>query len=318
MPAAEEHAPAPCHPPGVWVTIGSFDGVHLGHQAIIRKLVEDSHAQSSACVVVTFFPHPAKALRQLPGPYYLSTPEEKDEILASLGVDSLLTLHFDRVTAAMSAEAFIRMLHDQLKFTCLLIGHDFRLGANRSGDFESLSRLGQQIGYCVHAIQPVQKSSQPVSSSRIRELLLSGDVHNVRALLGKPYAIQGTIVHGDGRGKHIGLPTANLQVWSEKLLPESGVYAARALIAGKQLNGVVNIGRRPTFYTQPVQQTTEVHLLDFSAGIYGQEMRLFFIERIRHEKKFDSAQDLMVQIHQDIHFAREVLSHEPEPKHIPA
>lgn len=295
---------------GAWITIGAFDGVHLGHQAIIRTLVEKSHQAGQASIVVTFFPHPAKVLRDTQGPYYLTSPEEKNQILKTLGVDSILTLHFDHSLASKSADSFIRILHNQLQFTCLLIGYDFRLGANRSGNIHTLSALGKELGYCVRAIEPFSKTTQPVSSSLIRENIRNGDLHSANNLLGRPYSVEGCVIHGDGRGKHIGLPTANLDVWHEKLLPGGGVYATFADLGSRRFRAVVNIGNRPTFYEEPFQQTIEAHLLDFDQDIYDQKIRLSFIERIRPEMKFDSAQNLMVQIRQDIQYSREVLTDE--------
>jgi riboflavin kinase/FMN adenylyltransferase len=304
--------------PGAWVTIGSFDGVHLGHQAIISKLVEESHQNGDISIVVTFFPHPVRVLRDNKDPYYLTSPEEKNQLLRTLGVDSILTLRFNHSLASKSADSFIRILHEQLKFSCLLIGYDFRLGANRSGDIHTLSELGKELGYCVKAIEPFTKTSQAVSSSSIRELIQSGDVATANEWLGRPYSVQGKIIHGDGRGKHIGLPTANLNIWQEKLLPGVGVYAAFADLENSRYLSVVNIGNRPTFYEQPFQQTVEAHLLDFDQDIYEQNLRLSFIQRIRPEIKFDSAQKLMNQINQDIQLSREVLTHELNQKNLPA
>ncbi len=296
---------------GAWITIGSFDGVHLGHQEIINELVEGSHCKNKTAVVINFFPHPVKVLKNVAGPYYLTSQEEKNKILSNLGVDSLLTIQFDLDFSKQSAESFIRLLHEQLQFSCLLIGYDFKFGADRGGDFNTLSKLGNKLGYCVKAINPFIINSQPISSSSIRNLISDGNVRKAADLLGRPYTASGRVVHGDGRGASIGLPTANIDVWEEKLLPAAGVYAARASVGSKQWISVVNIGSRPTFYQEPAFQTVEAHLLDFTGDVYGQEMRLDFIERIRPEKKFGNAKELMVQINQDKQFAREVLAHEP-------
>lgn len=296
---------------GAFITIGSFDGIHLGHQAILHKLVKESHESGNKAIVVTFFPHPAKLFRDVKGPYYLTSPEEKDELLTSLGVDTILTLHFDHSLAKKSAASFIRLLHDQLHFSCLLIGYDFRLGSNRDGDFHLLTELGKELGYCVRAIDPFVQTSQTVSSSIIRDLIQTGDIAAANELLGRPYSLEGIVVHGDGRGKHIGLPTANLSVWDEKLLPKGGIYAAFAYLGGQRYLSAINIGSRPTFYKLPAQQTIEAFILDFDKNIYGQKVRLDIIQHIRSEKKFDSADDLMVQINKDIQQTREVLTHVP-------
>jgi len=303
---------------GAWLTIGSFDGVHRGHQAVIHQLVEESRKNGTSSVVVTFYPHPVKVLRNDDAPYYLTSPEEKNRILKSLGVDTILTLHFDHTLASQNADTFIRTLHDQMKFSCLLIGSDFHLGANRSGDINTLTILGNELGYRVQVIALHQSSSKIISSSFIRELIKKGDLPQANDLLGRPYAVEGRIVHGDGRGKHIGLPTANLEIWQERLLPGVGVYAAISELAGRRWMSVVNIGNRPTFYEKPFLKTVEAHLLDFHQEIYGQEMRLSFLRRIRPEMKFDNAENLMVQINQDIQFAREVLSDELDQTNLPA
>ena len=299
---------------GAWITIGSFDGVHIGHQQIIKTLVEGAKAENASSVIVTFFPHPAKVLRPFPDPFYLTSPEEKDKMLSNQNVDSVLTIKFDRELASLTADEFMGILHRQLNFSCLLIGYDFRLGANREGDFQSLQKIGEKMGYCVRAIEPLQSSSKIVSSSLIRKLISDGDLATANALLGHQYAIRGEIVHGDGRGKHIGIPTANIDPWKEKLIPRIGVYAALAELDGKLHHAVVNIGLRPTFYNMPILQTIEVHLLDFNQEIYGSLLNLNFIKRIRDEVKFNSAEELMSQIRKDILECREVLENAANKK----
>jgi riboflavin kinase/FMN adenylyltransferase len=303
---------------GAWATIGSFDGVHLGHQSVIHALVEESHKAGKPSIVVTFFPHPIKVLRDAKGPYYLTTPEEKNQLLYNLGVDSVLTLNFNRNLSLQSSDSFIRTLHDHVPFSCLLIGYDFRLGANRDGDFNSLNALGQELGYCVRAIEPYLKIDQPVSSSRIRELIQKGEIRSANSLLGRSYSAGGRIIHGDGRGRQLGMRTANLDIWPEKLLPGQGVYAAFAEVGKRRYQAVVNIGSRPTFYENSTLQTVEAHLFDFDHEIYDQQMQLKFIQHIRPEKKFSNSDELMVQIKQDIQFAREVLTNEPKQTDLPA
>ena len=303
---------------GAWITIGSFDGVHIGHQQIIKTLVEGAKTDKTSSVVVTFFPHPAKVLRAFPDPFYLSTPEEKDNALASLGLTSVLTIQFNRLLASLTVHEFMSILHNQLKFSCLLIGYDFRLGANREGDIHRLREIGEKLGYCVRAIKPLQSTSQVVSSSLIRKLISDGDITNANTMLGRWFAASGEIIHGDGRGKHIGIPTANIEPWSEKLIPKIGVYAALAELNGSLYQAVVNIGRRPTFYSTPAQQTIEVHLLAFNRGIYGSRLCLNFVKRIRDEVKFNSAEDLMRQIRKDINDSSEVLEYATTEKNLSA
>ncbi|MCD6576549.1 MAG: bifunctional riboflavin kinase/FAD synthetase [Anaerolineaceae bacterium] len=293
---------------GTWLTIGSFDGVHLGHQKIINYLVEGAKAANVPSTVITFYPHPAVYLKNITKPYYLTSPEEKDLILSGLGVDSILTVYFNQFISRLSPRDFISTLHRQLKFTCLLVGYDFRMGAGREGDLKRLEYLGTKMGFCVRNIKPLQRQSIPISSSMVRASLKEGDLSTANDMLGYPYSIRGEVVHGDGRGKHIGIPTANLSVWGKKLLPEEGVYAAFAFINGRRFLTVVSIGFRPTFYEMPEKQTIEAHILGFSDQIYGRQIKLQFILRLREEKKFRSVGKLMKQIRKDISDAEEVLT----------
>ena len=302
---------------GAWVTIGSFDGIHKGHQRIIKKIVGGARKFGERAIVVTFFPHPTEVLGKKIQVFYLNTPEEKDEIFKNMGVDSVLTFLFDKELSRMSTREFIGMLHRQLDFSCLLIGYDFRLGADRKGDIHTLRDIGEELGYCIRAIDPLKKRSSPVSSSAIRALIKEGNVQKAAALLGRDYEVRGEIIHGDGRGKHIGIPTANMMPWKKKVIPGIGVYAAFARLGGCTYKAVVNIGCRPTFYEQPVKRTIEVHLLDFNRNIYGETIRMFFVKHIRSEEKFDSAEALMRKIQHDIEVAKKVLSRGTAKKHIP-
>lgn len=303
---------------GAWITIGSFDGVHAGHRLILKKLIDGARSEDQPSVVVTFHPHPAKVLRPFPDPFYLSTPEEKDAVLSKLGLSSVLTLEFSLNLAGLSAIEFMSILHHQLNFSCLLIGYDFKLGANREGDFLRLQEIGKELGYCVRALDPLQSISQVISSSLIRKKIGSGEISEANTLLGYPYPISGEIIHGDGRGKHIGIPTANIEPWHEKLIPSNGVYAAMASVKGGMHKAVVNIGHRPTFYLKPAKKTIEIHLLDFNKEIYGNQLKLEFHNRIRDELKFGSAEELMDQIKKDIMTSRKVLENAPIEKYLSA
>ena len=317
MSKKNNHNPVPsCN--GAWITIGSFDGVHQGHQQIIRELVIGAHKEHQLAVVVTFFPNPAVVVREIQTLFYLTTVEEKTRLLTAMGVDSVLSIAFNKELSRMSAESFMSMLHDRLQFSCLLIGYDFRLGANREGDIQSLEEIGKNLGFCVRSIPPVENNDKPVSSSLIRNLLKSGNVESAADFLGRFYELEGKVIHGDGRGKHIGLPTANIQPWDKKIIPASGVYAAFVRINGMIHPSVMSIGVRPTFYDHPTKQTIEIHILDFKEEIYGENLQLYFVSCIRPEKKFDSIETLMEQIRKDINHAREVLSNAPAKKYLPA
>lgn len=292
-----------------WATIGSFDGVHRGHQAVIRRLVDGAHQAGIPAVVITFFPHPSVVLRGTNGPFFLTTPEERAALLDELGVDVIVTLRFDRQMAALTAEEFMRWLSAHLGLRRLFVGYDFALGRGREGNADRLRALGEQLGYTLELTEPYEIGGEPVSSSRIRALLNRGSVSEVGELLGRPYALNGEIVRGDGRGHGLGIPTANLSVWQERVIPAVGVYATWAMIDGVRHAAVTNIGVRPTFENEPVFARIETHLLDFDRDLYGQKMQLEFIEYLRREQRFPSIQALLDQIHQDIARTREVLEH---------
>jgi len=292
-----------------WATIGSFDGVHRGHQAVIRRLVDGAHQDGVPAVVITFFPHPSVVLRGSNGPFFLTTPEERAALLDALGVDVVVTLRFDRQMATLTAEEFMRWLSAHLGLQRLFVGYDFALGRGREGNTTRLRELGEQLGYTLELTEPYEIGGEPVSSSRIRALLSRGSVSEVTELLGRPYALSGDIVRGDGRGHGLGIPTANLSVWQERIVPAVGVYATWAMIDGERHAAVTNIGVRPTFENEPVFARIETHLLDFDRDLYGQKLQLEFIEYLRREQRFPSIQALLDQIHQDIARTREVLEH---------
>jgi riboflavin kinase/FMN adenylyltransferase len=296
---------------GGWITIGSFDGVHLGHQELIKVLVDGAKRDNCPSIVVTFFPNPIVLLKNIKEPFYLTLPEEKDKILSQFGVDSILTIYFNHAVLRLSPRDFVSTLYQQLRFTCLLIGYDFRLGADRAGGISTLEHLGQEMGFCVRAIDPLEQGSQPVSSSNIRATIKKGGVRAAKEMLGYPYSLEGMVVQGDGRGKHIGLPTANISVWKGKLLPENGVYATFVVLDEKKYPAVVSIGIRPTFYEMPTEKTVEVHILKFSDQIYKKNLTIQFISRLREERKYGSVSELMDQVQKDISDTEEVLINEP-------
>ncbi len=291
-----------------WITIGSFDGVHLGHQAIIQKVVTGAHALGAPAVVLTFDPHPAVVLGKRPEPYYLTTPEERADLLGGLGIDVVITHAFNQDVAAITARSFISRLKSHLGLRHLCVGHDFALGRNREGDVTFLSKLGEEFGYQVDVVPPFKIDGKVVSSSRIRACLVEGDVEQALHLLGRPYQINGEVISGDGRGKTIGIPTANLSIWSKRALPDAGVYVCNAHVNGIVWGAVTNIGVRPTFEDQSVSQRVETHILDFDEDIYGQGVLLDFLSYIRAERRFDGVEALVEQIQRDISQARKKLS----------
>jgi len=295
------------HLKSTWVTIGAFDGVHRGHQALIRPLVEAAHQAGREVVVLTFFPHPVVVLRGIQGSFYLNSPEERAELLGELGVDYVITLNFTRQVAALSAREFIELASEQLGLERLWVGYDFALGRNRQGDIPTLKQLGQEFGFQVEVISKVDLNGEIVSSSRIRSLLGQGDISQAARLLGHWYGITGRVIHGDGRGKSLGIPTANLDYSPERILPAFGIYATWTWVDGVRHASVTNVGIRPTFKNINNNIQIEAYLMDFDRDIYETTIRLEFVEYLRQEERFENIQALVDQMHADIQKAQEVL-----------
>jgi riboflavin kinase/FMN adenylyltransferase len=291
-----------------WLTIGIFDGVHHGHQEIIRQLTTGAHADGALAVVLTFSPHPAVILGGKADFKSLTTAEERAALLESLGVDIVITHPFDRALADQTAEEFMRHVVRSLGLRRLLVGYDFALGHAREGDVARLTELGKTLGYEVHAIAPVTNGQETISSTRIRQQIAAGEVSAAAAGLGRCYALTGPVIHGDGRGKKINIPTANIAYPPEKLIPANGIYATWAWVDGKKYPAATSIGIRPTFTPEESVSHVEAHILDFKRDLYGQEIKLEFVEYLRPEEKFPSVEALLEQIHADIAHARKILN----------
>lgn len=291
-----------------WLTIGSFDGVHRGHREILRQLTAGAHANGASAVVLTFYPHPNAVLRGQSGRFYLTHPEERAELLGEIGVDVVITQTFDRNLAATSATAYMQAIKTHLGLKELWVGYDFALGRAREGDIPTLRRLGNEMDYVVKVIQPVFVEGQAISSSLVRAWLAAGEVENANLALGRPYRLAGKVIHGDGRGSQIGIPTANLDVWAEKILPAEGVYACLARVGSQTFPAATNIGSRPTFRDSAPSFQIETHLIDFSGNLYGQSLTLDFIARLRGERRFANPEELVVQIREDIQQTRSALT----------
>jgi riboflavin kinase / FMN adenylyltransferase len=289
------------------VAMGNLDGVHRGHQALVEATVSEARQRGSAAVVLTFDPHPARVLVPEHAPRALMTLGQKREVLATLGVDALLVLPFTPERATQSAEDFAAsVLKDDLAAAVVVVGESFRFGHGRAGSLATLQDLGERLGFAVKGVAPVLEDGIPVSSSRVRAAVAAGDVKLAAVLLGRPYALDGTVVAGDGRGRTIGIPTANLAPVNE-LLPARGVYASRArtALSPSPLAAVVNVGQRPTFGGTTV--TIEAHLLDFQGDLYGTSLRVEFLEHLREEARFSSPEALVAQIQADIAHTRAVV-----------
>ncbi len=288
------------------ITIGNFDGVHLGHQTLFAKVRERARAVAGESVVITFDPHPIKLMnpgRRLP---LLTTTQQKLKLLEAVGVDHLIVHPFTRQFAALSAEDFVEeYLLGRLGVHEVVVGHDYNFGRNRGGNIDLLQALGVAKGFPVHVVDAIEVNGVVVSSTLIRNLVAAGQVGEARTFLGRPYEVTGEVIYGHRRGGPLlGIPTANLRPDNE-LLPSSGIYAVRAVVDGQSHPAVANIGTCPTFSAQEV--SLEVHLLDFDRDIYGQNIGVEFMERLRDEVRFSDIAALIQQIHADIHRARLIL-----------
>jgi riboflavin kinase/FMN adenylyltransferase len=289
------------------VALGNFDGVHLGHRALAEATIRAARAAAGASVVLTFEPHPAVILSPAHAPRVLTSLERKAELLAELGIDRLVVKPFSRTLAAMSAETFVEsVLKSSLDARVVVVGPRFRFGHKRSGTAADLERAG--LG--VEVVPEVLVGGLPVSSTRVRDALTGGAVDIAQALLGQPFGSEGAVVAGDGRGRQIGIPTANLAATGE-LIPADGVYAGwgRLRSEGGGFAGawpaVINIGRRPTF--SGGERRVEAHLLEFSGDLYGRRLRLEYWHRLRDERRFSGVAELVRQIQADIARARVLL-----------
>ena len=291
-----------------WLTIGVFDGVHRGHQEILANLTTNAHQKGAPAVVLTFWPHPAVVLGKRFDLKSLTTPEERAELLGALGADVVITHPFTPEFAKLSAWDFMRRVTNRLGLRSLWIGYDFALGHNREGNLERLSEIGKELGYNVQALGPVKNGEDVISSSLIRKRISAGQVSRAAENLGRFYALGGPVVHGDGRGRRINIPTANIDYPKDKVIPAHGVYACWAWVGEQRLPAAVNIGINPTFTPDKKTPNLEAHILDFDRDLYGQELKLEFVEYLREELKFNSVEALLERIHADIAQTREILA----------
>lgn len=290
-----------------WLTIGSFDGVHIGHQSLLKRLINGAHSQQAAAVVMTFHPHPAVVLRGKNEPFYLTGQDEKRTLLESQGVDACISLEFNLAVAAYTAEYFLSLVRQRMQLDKLLVGQGFALGRGRTGDTLMLEKLGQSLGYSMEVVPPVMLDGFVVSSSQIRQFIGQSDLVNASRFLGRHYSVSGIVSHGDGRGSGLGFPTANIATSKLRLLPGNGVYACRVKLGEETRLAVANIGVRPTFDQAQITPHLEVHILDFDRMLYGELIAIEFVAFLRGEQRFSSARELVEQIQRDVLIAREVL-----------
>ena len=292
-----------------WLTIGVFDGVHLGHREIIHKLTKGAHADNAPAVLLTFEPHPASVLtgRDIK---CLTTPEERADLLGGLGVDIVITQRFTSDLSTVPAQEYMSRLKETLGLKRLLIGYDFALGKGREGNASRLNEIGRELNYSVEVVNAISDESGVISSTEIRKLVSTGNISEAAKLLGYNYSLSGPVIHGDGRGRSLNLPTANIDYPKQKVIPANGIYVCWATIGARnpKFMAATNIGFNPTFTPERKIPSLEAYLLDFDRDIYGQEIKLEFIARLRDELKFNSVESLLEQIHDDINKTRERLS----------
>ncbi|WP_343623110.1 bifunctional riboflavin kinase/FAD synthetase [Flavobacterium lindanitolerans] len=280
-------------------TLGTFDGVHLGHKKIIERLTQEAEKSNTESLVLTFFPHPRMVLQGNSVIQLLNTIQEKAELLESIGLQNLIIHPFDESFSQLSAEEFVKtILVDQFQIKKIIIGHDHRFGKNRSADINDLIAYGKIYDFEVEQISAQEIDEVSISSTKIRKALLSGDIQLANEYLGYNYFITGTVVKGRQLGRTIGFPTANLKVEEEyKLIPLNGVYIVKSHWNGKEVFGMMNIGTNPT--VDGKERTIETNFLDLEEDLYGKEMRIYFLQRIRSEEKFDSIDTLKAAIEND-------------------
>jgi riboflavin kinase/FMN adenylyltransferase len=306
----------PASAAGSVVTIGAYDGVHLGHQHVIGQVRTLARDWGLASTVATFDRHPATVVRPESAPKLLTDLDQKLELLAETGVDSCLVIRFDQTRSQESAEDFVTsVLVDQLRARVVVVGRDFHFGHRRRGDVTLLQRMGQSLGFDVHGLELVAGAGAgdgdgpPVSSTRIRQLLAEGQVEAAATMLGRDHEVRGQVRRGDGRGRELGFPTANVAIPTNICLPADGIYAGRyRQPRGDAHPAALSLGRRPTFYDQSAGSLLEAYLLDFDGDLYDQPAAVQFHTRLRDEVRFDNVGDLVAQIDQDVRDTRRALT----------
>jgi len=291
------------------VTIGTFDGVHIGHKIIIEKLKEQAKKLNCESVVITFSPHPRVIVNNDAKILLLTTLEEKKELIEKLGVDKLYIINFTKDFAKKTYQEFLaETIIKNNKAKHIIIGYDHKFGKDRAGDKTNLMELTKENNIDITIVNPQEIDGLVISSTKIRNALLDGNLDLANKMLGRNYKVNGKVVEGSKRGRTLGFPTANIEQHDKnKLLPQNGVYLVKVFLEDEKYSGVLNIGLRPTFNNR-IEPIAEVHLLDFNKNIYGKEISVEFIKRLRDEKKFDSKEELIKQIKNDIKIVREILN----------
>ena len=294
-------------PAPVFLAVGVFDGVHLGHRAVIERALGDARASGGSAVVVTFDPHPIRVLRPEHAPRLLTSTSHKLRLIRGLGITHLLVVPFDLAFAATPPDEFIRQLASACALREICVGHQWSFGKGRAGNLELLSRLGPQLGFDEVGVPAVEIDGEIVSSTLIRHAVENGDLAKAARLLGREFTVLGTVIRGEQLGRKLGFPTANLAAHNEQFPPD-GVYAVDVQRNGTRLRGVANIGARPTVAAPDGQRLLEIHLFDFTGEIYGEDLEVSFRRFLRPERKFPSLDSLRAQIARDVETARAALA----------
>ncbi len=301
----------PASPPreSALLTIGVFDGVHMGHRYLLEQLREAAAREGAASVVLTFTNHPRTVIRPGDCVPYITTVKDRLELLRNEGVDMVIPLTFDEELSRLQAHEFVNLLRERLNMSGLVMGSGFAMGHKRGGTPETLAQMGREKGFSVTVVEPVAAQGEEVSSTVIRDAIARGDMSKACRLLGRHFLLRGEVVKGQGRGRELGFPTANIGTPEGRVVPGDGIYAARALVGGSALPAAVSIGVRPTF--DDGERVVEVHILDFGGDLYGSELAVEFVERLRDELRFDSVEELVAQMREDVEQSRQVLGRLP-------
>ncbi|HKJ32868.1 MAG TPA: bifunctional riboflavin kinase/FAD synthetase [Balneolales bacterium] len=295
--------------PNTVLTVGTFDGVHEGHKTIIKRVVDSAKKINARSALITFDPHPREILQPgKSGIKLLTTLEERAEILNDLGISVMVVIPFDRDFSLLSSEDFIKnIIFEKIGVSKFVIGYDHQFGRNREGTKATVNKLGKELGFDVEVVEAHEVGEITVSSTTVRKALKEkGDVDLAKSFLGRPYHLKGTVIHGDKRGKKIGFPTANIKPENQKkIIPKNGVYAVSIKVGDTIYKGMMNIGVRPTFDGSD-ERTLEVNIFEFDQNIYGEDVDLWFIKRIRDEQRFNSVDELIAQINNDKEIAQRV------------
>jgi riboflavin kinase/FMN adenylyltransferase len=288
------------HDPNTILTIGTFDGLHLGHQEIIKKLLEKSHFHKGRSFLLTFYPHPRKVVSKANGLKILSTPGEKAFVLEKMGLENLFIINFTNEFSQQSPiEFFKNFVIDKIGLKEIVIGHDHKFGKGREGTSDTLKAMARDFNFGISMVNEFKVNGETISSTKIRNAIMNGEIKLANSFLGREYSFSGKVVAGDKRGRLLGYPTANIELDDiDKLLPSLGIYAVEVIVANQKLSGLLSIGRRPTFYDSG-EIVAEVYIYNFDGNIYDQKIIVSILEKIRNEEKFTSPEELIKQMNKD-------------------